>query len=42
MSKLKKTQNAMNYYIDFIKSDKKRMEEYYKYILFNMTTFVKT
>lgn len=25
---LKKTQNAMNYYIDFIKSDKKRMEEF--------------
>lgn len=24
----KKTQNAMNYYIDFIKSDKKRMEEF--------------
>ncbi len=25
---LQKTQNAMNFYIDFIKSDKKRMEEF--------------
>ena len=25
---LKKTQNAMNFYIDFIKADKKRMEEF--------------